>query len=652
MVRGGPTPAQGFPLPLLTLPHEEQPQNPSPCGIPTTQGTNPHRRAIGPAQGTPQAGPTPQGADSGNRQQAARRQTLITPQLKPPLNAAPTPASQPAAGQRRAPQPPRASPGGGGGSAQGPLRSERAPAGTQRPGTNVPRPKRSAPSLRPAAFGGVLAARGAHTHAHTHTQGRARGSQRGRDVAAPHRAVPWWHGGLGTAPGRAGRHAAGLCGHVEVRGRDGGTGLRGAQHGPMASRSPSRWGDGGPPTPSCVSTAWPNAAQPGMAGWERCGDGCVVRGCPTAWPSQHSSPGHGWLSIARIAPSCTAPSSRRGSLPSAKINRCVDQPLRSSFGARLPLRCTAPSPLHSSMSIAERCPHAQLPPARFLLHSSPVYRFQLHSSPLHSFLLRDAFHLAQLPGGLFLIAQLHFARLPSHCTAPFPSHSSLTHSSPAQQRCWRNPAMQPQPPPSRCPPAHQQGWQPPFPSVTLQLHPLCSTPPCHLPSPSCTCHLSPASLAPWPLHSAGINPPGSRRVGPDGTGVLLVLTPLGGVGMGCAAWGQTCDSAGQDAALSLRFVSRRGGDMASCPHAQQMSALCCSIPRHLLATGHLDPRSTGDDAQPPLFWPPQPSPESWECPCPHAALCPQMSHRGSRPPTLPLWLGLSRTPRTVGSALH
>lgn len=257
-----------------------------------------------------------------------------------------------------------------------------------------------------------------HTHTRTHKAGHGALSvavMSQRRTALSRGGMAGW----GQRRARAGRHAAGLCGHVEVRGRDGGTGLRGAQHGPMASRSPSRWGDGGPPTPSCVSTAWPNAAQPGMAGWERCGDGCVVRGCPTAWPSQHSSPGHGWLSIARITPSCTAPSSRRGSLPSAKINRCVDQPLRSSFGARLPLHCTAPSPLHSSMSIAERCPHAQLPPARFLLHSSPVYRFQLHSSPLHSFLLRDAFHLAQLPGGLFLIAQLHFARLPSHCTAPF-----------------------------------------------------------------------------------------------------------------------------------------------------------------------------------------------------------------------------------------
>lgn len=100
MVRGGPTPLQGFS---------------SLCSLWQTRNSRktPFRAIFQPRthtagqRGMPRAGPPRQEAECGNHQQAVRRQmseTLITPQLKPPLNAAPTPASQPA-GRRAAPGP-------------------------------------------------------------------------------------------------------------------------------------------------------------------------------------------------------------------------------------------------------------------------------------------------------------------------------------------------------------------------------------------------------------------------------------------------------------------------------------------------------------------------------------------------------------------
>lgn len=418
MVRGGPTPAQGFPLPLLSLPHEEQPQNPSPCGIPTTQGTNPHRRAIEPALGTLQAGPTPQGADSGNRQQAARRQTLITPQLKPPLNAAPTPASQPAAGQRRAPQPPRASPGGGGGSAQGPLRSERAPAGTQRPGTNVPRPKRSAPPSVPRPLVGTWphVAR-THTHTRTHKAGHGALSvavMSQRRTALSRGGMAGW-GQRRAAPGAMLQGSAGTwrCGAgMEARGSVGRSTApwpRAPRHGGVTAGRP-------PPAvfpprgPTRPSQAWRGGSGVGTAVWS---GAAPLRGPRSTAPQGTAGcPLRGSLRPVRLLPHGAAPSPVQRST-AAWISHCAAPSVHGSLCvAQLLPHCIAPCPLQSAVPMhsshqqdsyctAPQCTafNCTAPPCTAsycvmpsILHSSPVDCSSLHSSTLHGSL-----PTAQLP---------------------------------------------------------------------------------------------------------------------------------------------------------------------------------------------------------------------------------------------------------------
>lgn len=219
-----------------------------------------------------------------------------------------------------------------------------------------------------------------------------------------------------------------------------------------------------------------------------------------------------------------------------------------------------------------------------------------------------------------------------------------------------------------------EGSQPPCPRAALQLHPLPTTPalpPC-LHSPFCTHHLSLPSLGPQPPHAAGINPPdpGEQRGGSDGTGVLLAPTSPRWHGQGAqhgdrpvAAVGMCT---GQDVPLPLWFVQGppiRGGGTQPAAHTHSRcpprTTLCRSVPRHLLATSHLDPQVPGDDVQ---RCPPTSTPTGCpvgrvgifrDRPCPHAAPCP---HAGApRPPRFsppsPRWLGLSRAPCASGSIL-
>lgn len=236
--------------------------------------------------------------------------------------------------------------------------------------------------------------------------------------------------GWGRRRARTGRRAAGLCGRtwrcgagMEAQGSAG----HSTEPWPPAPRHGGVTAGRPPPAvfpphgPMRPSQAWRSGNGVGTAAWP---GAAPLHGPHGTAPVLCCSPGHGWLSIARIAPLRLLPHSvapspvQRSTI--AWISHCTAPSVHASL-------CTAvSSPIHSSISFAELCPRAQLPlansyrtaPQCTALNCTDSYCMMpsiLHCSPVN------------------LIAQLHIAWLPSHCTAPFPLHSSLMHSSPVQQ---------------------------------------------------------------------------------------------------------------------------------------------------------------------------------------------------------------------------